>query len=176
MQKTDRIDEFVSLYTQHARRVYSFIRSLVFHQADAEDVFQEVGRVLWEKFDDYTPDTNFVSWAFTICHYKVLQFRRSQRRNAVTVLSEDVVALLDQQSLASQAKGETQQYMLSKCLQELSQHDRMLVESRYAVGESTKSVAEAAGQSIDAIYRALRRIHRLLFECVNRKSAEELLT
>lgn len=175
MLKTDRVDEFVQLYSRHSRRIYGFIRALVPHQPDAEDVFQETGRVLWEKFSDFQSESNFLAWAFAISHNKVLQFRRSQARGPAQ-LSEETHELLDR--TAWEAFGEPHQgnhrlQALETCLQKLSLADRELVDARYAPDATTQRVAEAAGRSLDAIYRSLRRIHATLFDCVRRAMRQE---
>ena len=44
MSHINRVDEFVSLYTQHSLRLRGFVRALVPMQPDADDVFQDVSR------------------------------------------------------------------------------------------------------------------------------------
>jgi DNA-directed RNA polymerase specialized sigma24 family protein len=39
--------------------MYTYIRSQVLSAHDADDIFQEVGAVLWKRFDEYRPDTDF---------------------------------------------------------------------------------------------------------------------
>jgi RNA polymerase sigma-70 factor (ECF subfamily) len=172
MSKTQLADDFVDLYSRYARRIYAFIRTLVPHHADAEDVAQEVGRVLWEKFNTYEPGTDFLSWAFQIAHFKVLQHRRSKARSPA-VLADAVVELIDHEVLNSAANQDARQSALAECMQKLPLSDRQLIEARYKPGETTQSVANSLGRSIDAVYRALRRIHKALFECVRRNLAEE---
>src|SRR4051794_25929811 len=93
VQKSERVDEFVTLYLQNSRRVYGFVRSLVPHKPDADDVFQEVGRTLWEKFDQYEGGTNFLVWAFSIARFAVFHYRRSQSRQP-SRLSDAVFELI----------------------------------------------------------------------------------
>jgi RNA polymerase sigma-70 factor (ECF subfamily) len=61
MNPAERVPEFVQLFAQSSRRIYAYIRTLVPNQADAEDVFQETSKVLWEKFADYEIGTDFCS-------------------------------------------------------------------------------------------------------------------
>ena len=80
MQKVDRVDEFVSLYMQHSLRVRGFVRVLVPTQPDAEDVFQDISRTLWDKFDDFESGTNFLAWALSVARFKVMHYRRVKAR------------------------------------------------------------------------------------------------
>jgi RNA polymerase sigma-70 factor (ECF subfamily) len=165
-------DEFVGLYSRNARRIYAFVRSMVPNQADAEDLAQEVGRVLWEKFDEYELSTDFLAWAIKIAHFKILHYRRNKGRSPVN-LAEGVVELLDQEMIQSAAKQDSRSQALTDCISKLSPADRQVIDARYQAGETPQSVASSLGRSVDSIYRTLRRVHKLLFECVRRRLAEE---
>ena len=72
--------EFVRLYTASSRRIYTYILTLLPNRTDAEDVFQDVSALLWEKFHEFTPGTQFGAWACRIAYFKALKHRS---RNAV---------------------------------------------------------------------------------------------
>ena len=174
MPKVDRVDEFVTLYLQHSRRVYGFIRSLVPNQSDAEDVFQDVGRTLWEKFDEFRQGSSFPTWAFAISHFKVLQYRRLGARLPAS-LNDSVFELIAEDVLIASSHEDQISQFLAECMDKLPPSDRQLLDKRYRQGQTTKSVAEAVGRSVDSIYRALRRIHKTLLICIQRREAEERL-
>ena len=175
VQKSERVDEFVTLYLKYSGRVYGFVRSLVPHKPDAEDVFQEVGRTLWEKFDQYQSGTNFLVWAFSIARFAIFQYRRTRARQPAN-LSDAVFELIAAELLNASAEDDPRYQALAECLQTLPARDRALVDARYRRGETTKSVAASVGRSIDAIYRSLRRIHKALLTCVQQRIAAERLT
>jgi RNA polymerase sigma-70 factor (ECF subfamily) len=172
MQKLERVDEFVSLYLQYSRRIYGFIRSLVPCQQDAEDVFQDASRTLWEKFDQYQSGTSFLVWAFSVAHFKVLQHRRSQTRRMPS-LSDAVLELIVEDLSEFSLQDDVRYEVLNNCLQKLPAGDRDLIEARYRQGQAVKSVASQLGRSADSIYRALRRIHKALLLCVQQGMAKE---
>ena len=58
--QTDQYD-FGRLFVQYQPRIYGYIRSLVADRSDAEDMLQETASVLWQKFDEFTPGTNFLA-------------------------------------------------------------------------------------------------------------------
>jgi RNA polymerase sigma-70 factor (ECF subfamily) len=175
VQKTERVDEFVSLYMQHSLRIRGFVRTLVPIQPDAEDVFQEVGRTLWAKFDQYACGTSFLAWALTIARFKVLEYRRIKMR-LPTSMSDTVFDLIAEEMVAAKETEGPQLTALSECLQMLPQRDRELIDARYRHGQSTKAVAATQSRSIDAIYRSLRRIHKALFTCIQRRISKESAT
>ena len=81
MERPSRSERFAELFHQHGRAIYSCVRALVPHAQDADDVFQETCTVLWEKFDQYRPNINFLAWASRIAHYKILKLRERRYRS-----------------------------------------------------------------------------------------------
>jgi RNA polymerase sigma-70 factor (ECF subfamily) len=172
MHKTDRVDEFVTLYTQHAVRLRGFLRALVPHQSDSEDLYQEVARTLWAKFDTYQSGTNFLGWAMSIARFKVLEYRRQKARLPIN-MSDTVFDLIAEEVMNSANQEDVSLCYLNDCLQSLPARDRELISSRYRHGQSTKTLALALRQSVDAVYRSLRRIHRSLLMCIQQRAANE---
>ncbi len=61
MADEDRVTEFVRLFTTYEVRLRAFAMTLLANHADVEDVLQQANVVLWTKFDDYEPGTNFMA-------------------------------------------------------------------------------------------------------------------
>lgn len=59
LMPSSRAEEFAREFTTHGRFVWSYIRTLVPHKADAEDIFQDVNTKLWQKFDEFESGTTF---------------------------------------------------------------------------------------------------------------------
>jgi len=175
MQKSERVDEFVALYLRYAGRIYGFVRSLVPHKPDADDVFQEVGRTLWEKFDQYESGTNFLFWAFSVARYAIYQYRRTRSRQP-TCLNDAVFELISAELLNYSSEEDPRLLALAECMRHLPEKDQDVIRARYRHGATTKSAAESLGRSVDAIYRSLRRIHKSLLACVQRRIATERAT
>lgn len=171
MNPAERAAEFVDLFSQSARRIYSYIRTLIPNQADGEDVFQETSKVLWEKFSDFQSGTDFCAWALSIAHYKALQARRAHGKSQL-ILSDELERLLEGAAIESRDSADARFHALAECVEKLPATDRVLVDARYSLGATTKAVADAQRRSTDAIYRSLRRIHKSLFDCI-RKSLDE---
>lgn len=167
----DRHDEFLRLFSQHSRRVYEFIATLVFNISDADEVFQDTCVVLWKKFDSYDPEGSFYAWACKIAYLEVLHLRRSSRR--LQVMSEEVLTLLADELLNRSPGSPARQTALEECLEKLDQSDRELVQQRYYHQRRPKEIAERESASVHAIYRSLARLHTSLRECVRRIMARE---
>jgi len=62
---------------------------------------------------------------------------------------------------------------LSRCLQKLNERDRRMVLVRYESGHNVKAAAQACGRTIQGAYKALTRIRKNLYDCVNLEVALE---
>ena len=59
MPDPKRHEEFVSLVRRYTNQMLAYIDALLLNRTDAEDLFQETCIVLWQKFDEFIPGTNF---------------------------------------------------------------------------------------------------------------------
>ena len=162
----DDTKEFVALLTRYSRRIYSFIRTLVPNQADAEDLFQEVSTTLWEKYGTFRKGSDFRAWAFQIAHYKVLNFRQ-RRMHRPQLFGDEMIEKLAHDRLALDDALDARSRALADCYQKLSPADRELVDLRYTEEATILVVAAHTGRSVDFVYKALRRIHGTLYRCID---------
>jgi RNA polymerase sigma-70 factor, ECF subfamily len=130
-------------------------------------VFQEASVTLWQKFDQYRPDTDFRAWACRIAYYKVLKLRDRQIRSPrlfspqfLDLVSEEMIVMSDMLDARTEA--------LLLCRDKLDPGDRDLLERFHRQGATAKEVARWLGRNVHYVYRAIRRIHDTLFECINR--------
>ena len=52
----------LGIWVQNQRRIYGLILALVPNGPDADDIPQETCAVLWQKFDEFDPGTNWADW------------------------------------------------------------------------------------------------------------------
>ena len=162
-----KAQRFLRLFLQNQRRIYAYVLTLLPRRADADDVFQEASLVLWDKFDEAAPPDNFVAWGCRIAYFKVLDFCKKHQRGRV-MFSQ---AMLERVAETAVEHGETLQLderreALVGCLAKLGTRDRDLLGVRFADGATVQSTADQVGRSPDAVYKALARIRRALFDCV----------
>ena len=80
--------------------------------------------------------------------------------------------MLHESALAAVGSMDWRFEALGDCYRKLSKEDRRLLDARYQAGSTVEAIAAAAGRSVHSVYRALRRIHTSLFDCV-RQTREE---
>lgn len=162
---------FLRLFLQSERRVYAYILMLLPNRADAEDVLQEVSLVMWDKFDDQHPPTNFAAWGYKIAYFKVLDYYKKGRRK-VEFSQEMLERIADTAAAQSDSlRSDDRREALAGCVEKLGPTDRDLLTRRYADGATVQTVSRDIGRSADALYKALGRIQYALFECVQRSLA-----
>lgn len=155
------------LFTSHETRMRAFAMSLIPNWADAEEVLQQANMVMWKKFDEFQTGSNFFAWGSRILYLEAMDFRKRQGRARVRFSDQFCRAVAREAVEISDELADRQQ-ALSKCMARLKPAERDLLHHRYEDGGSVETAARALGRSEDAIYSALRRIRKQLFECINR--------
>lgn len=164
----ERRDAFARLFAQHDRWLFAYLVSLLGNAAHAEEVFQEVCVVLWREYETFELGTNFVKWVSVIAHNQVHRFRRQQRRIGPQ-LSDAAVDLLAQDAIERVDLLDSRRDALRRCLEKLPDKDRHLVRHCYSDSRATfKTIAQALGRPVNTVYKALNRIRKVLYECIER--------
>ncbi len=167
MPDAGRTDEFVREFTRNAQRLYAYIFTIMGHDSEADDVFQETSALMWEKFDDFQPGGNFLAWSRRIARFRVLRYFDQKRRRPAAFSDAFLDALdADIEAMADLLEGEM--VSLADCYKKLQPEDRKLIDLRYVPGADTRSVAAALGRPLSTVYRWLARVHRELLDCIER--------
>ena len=163
----------VRLLSQHQRWLFGYLTALLGNPSDAEDVMQEVCVVMWQKHEQFQLGTNFVSWLSVIAYHQVQKFWREKKKQRMFLNVE----LMDQLAQAMPNEFElleARRRALADCASDLRDTDRQLLGQCYGNRNVTaKLVAEELGRPSDTVYKALNRIRKALFECINRKVSAE---
>ena len=165
-EENERHKQLMLLMTQHQRRIFSYIYTLVPDRHDAQDLLQETSLVICEKFHEFTPGTDFVAWACQIAWWRVRAARQKFAR-AKVIFDETVLAAVAQTAVEMSEELDSRQVALERCLQKLPLRDRELVLARYEPGGGAEDAARRSGRSLAAAYKALGRIRKLLLDCVS---------
>ncbi len=168
----DRSKHLMLLMTQHQRRIFGYIYTLVPNRTDAEDILQETSLVVCEKFEQFKPGTDFAAWACQIAYWEVRRARQKFAR-AKVVFNQEVVDAISETAVELAPERSARHEALAKCLQKLHPRDRELLLTRYEPGSGVEEAAQRSGRTLEAAYKALARLRKLLHDCVsNQLSAE----
>jgi RNA polymerase sigma-70 factor, ECF subfamily len=174
MNQDSRTSQFVSLYASCQRQIYVYVRSHIRSAADCDDVMQEVGAVLWAKFDTYRPGESFARWAFGIARLEILKYCRQQSRRAVGLQAE-LSALVAKETLEISEMADALSESLRKCVEKLSPWNRVVLRQRFELGKSVREIAQRFGLAEVSVYKTLQGIYDALYECVQTDVRGEML-
>jgi RNA polymerase sigma-70 factor, ECF subfamily len=168
----DRRAEFAMRLRSHQTQLFGYIYSLVRNFDDADDLFQQMSLVLWDKFDQFDPSRSFVNWACGVARYEVLNFVRARGRNRLYFSDELSLVLVEAQESLEHEQLLERRDALAGCMKKLRQKDRELVEAFYERPACIHDVARSSGRSTHSLHNSIRRIRRALFDCVQHRLAQ----
>lgn len=175
MTESQKPEEFVDLYSRHQAKLLRFVVALVSNLDDAEDILQETSRVLWERFDDYEPNTNFLAWARKVALMRVFEYRRSSARRA-KLLPDETLERIVQQWEIDENSGllSDRAEAIQLCVSQLRDAERQLLHQRYVVGQRVNQIAEYSLRTVNAVSKSLERIRNALYRCVKARLASNV--
>ena len=159
------IESFIRLLTSNQERIYAYILSLVAARCDADDVMQEVTAVMWRKFDEFEPGSDFAAWGMTIARYKVMNFRK-QLQNRPSYLNDETIQILEADLKNTLKKQDDRLDALKICIQKLTRIEANLIRLRYYEEVSAQDIAKRIGKHIRTVYKLFARIQTQLLYCV----------
>jgi RNA polymerase sigma-70 factor, ECF subfamily len=163
---------FVQAFARCEPGLRAFVRALVPTWDDTEEVVQQTCVVLWRKYDEFEPGTDFLSWAFTVARFEALKYRRTRARDR-HVFSEELIAMLADEGGAESARRESERRALEGCIQKLAPHQRELIERCYGGTSTIREAAESLQRSATGLYKALDRVRSALLACIEQTLARE---
>lgn len=165
-------EAFVRLFVAHEMRLRSFLRSLLSHWSDVDEVMQETSIVAWRKFSQFDPDSNFMAWAAAIARFEALKCQRKHARERL-VFSDDLFDLIADESLAETDALERHRLALQECLEKLDAPQRQLLQVAHTPGVKLHELAARSGRSVQALYKTVQRLRALLQDCAERQLRKE---
>lgn len=166
MDEQDRHNLFAELITRYQSQLYGYIFALVRNREDADDLFQSVGMILWQKFGTFRPDSSFISWAGQTTRFVVCNFLKRKKR--LVYVSEELSEALVETARETQSDA-TDFYLaaLNRCKSKLGVEDEELLKLRYVEELSTRQIAEHMGRAQASVCHSLARIRHWLFKCIH---------
>ena len=163
---------YSSLLDQERLRIFNYIRTLVPHYSDAEDVYQHVCLTLWKKFDEFDQERDFFSWACGITFYSVCNHRRSMRKDR-HYFSQELIEAMAQHREHDLSKYNTRIEYLRDCMNCLNPTDQQLLQKTVLEKQSIKEFAKTADRALQTLYNRLAILRRELAECILSKLQSE---
>ncbi len=158
---------FIKLFTANHRRIFGFVVSICPHWADADEIFQRVSLVLWEKWPEYQDNGKFLAWALQVARLEVVKFLSQQNRRK-EIFSDEVLLAIQARTCEVSPELHERMTALQDCLMRLPEGKRSLVRQCYGGTGKIKEVALAMGLEAQVLYLKLQRIRKTLHQCVDK--------
>jgi RNA polymerase sigma factor (sigma-70 family) len=150
-------DDFDSLVSRHAGRVYAFCLRTTGSAQDAEDLTQATFLAAYESLGNYNSDRPFTPWLFGIAANQCRMWHRRRHRTPETpgrVLETVEDPLPTPESVYEQAESAA---TIRRVLSGMPGTYRDAVALRCLEGMSTREIADALGLSLEAAAKRLAR-------------------
>ncbi len=172
MDQDRRTLDFLRLFVRHQQEIYAYLLILVPHEHDADDLFQDGMAVMWQKFDQFRPGTNFAAWGVRIMHYLVLDYRRKAARSKRFLMKDVIFEALADHIPAIQDEIAIRIEALRKCQASLDDRAKEIIKMRFERNVSIEDIAVHLKRSPRQVFRILGQISNVLLRCMNRTLAE----
>ena len=159
-------EAFLKEFAPHHDRLFAYLFSLLPHRPDAEDVFQRTSLILWQKFDQWQPGTDFLAWACGVAFYEARNFIRVASRDRLR-FSDALLDTLAQERAATLRRRDDRVAALQECLKKLDQGERELLQKAYVDEESIRELARRDGQAAQTLYNRLNLVRKQLLRCTD---------
>ncbi len=164
--------EFLKLFLRHQQEIYAYILTLVPHVHDADDLFQNGMSVMWRKFDQFQPGTNFAAWGVQIMRYEILDYRRKLARTKRVVMEDPLFEVLMEHMPTVQDEMAARIEALRTCQALLDNRAKRILKMRYEHNTSIVEIASYLKVSRRHVYHILGQINRVLLRCMRRTLAQ----
>lgn len=168
---SDRRTLFAEYLHRNRSRLFAYVYALVRNLTDADDVFQQTALALWRRFDSYDPGRSFLNWALGVARLETATWLRTRARDRLRFSDELTLMLIEAFAGLPDDETTARQDALPGCVDKLPETDRRLLTECYLRGADVASVAARLGRSPQSVHNSLRRIRRVLFDCVERAVA-----
>ena len=163
-------EQFAALWTAAQPTISAFIRTLIPHYQQADEVLQRVAVTLVRKFDQYDPSRPFGAWAIGVAKYEVLYYRRERATDKHLFGDEIVEQVASRYELFTEDIDPIRE-ALRHCLEQLKGRSKRVIELRYRRGMRSNAIAEEMLLSPGAVRMLLCRVREKLRHCIERRTA-----
>jgi len=155
-----------ALVTRHRGRIFAMIRNMIYQEADAWDLSQEVFIKAWNALPRFEAKARFSTWLYRIAHNVVYDWTRKRKLESVGELNDEIFARerIDSDSATTPSGGESPDETMAHgelrakieaALAKVSPEHREVVLLKDVQGLSYKEIADVMACSIGTVMSRL---------------------
>lgn len=170
-KKTGDLDVLGRLYSRYMHLVYGVCLNYLKEEEGAKDAVMQIFEELILKLKVHEVQ-QFKSWLHVLTRNHCLMILRRQSRNTTVPLDENFVETTDFVHLDPDDLKETQLGLMEKCMQTLTEEQRVSVDLFYLQEKCYKEVAALTGYELVKVKSYIQNGKRNLKICIERNSSE----
>ena len=175
--QSEAIQRAAAEFIHDRHRLGAFVNGLLRDAHAAEDVLQEVWVRLAAEVEKGTRLENQAAWCRGVARNLIRRQWEQQQSAKVLVDSIVLETFLERVELAFAEVDDDdawaeRQHALDECVAALPERSRRMLTLRYESRASMEVVAEAMGQTFEAVTKSLYGVRRALLDCVERKLSQ----
>lgn len=170
-ENRSHVDKYHRLLYQNQGRIYAYVISLVGNYSDSDDIMQDTISVMWRRFEDFEAGSDFVAWGIKIAHYKIMEYRRQQKKQGIIQYNDEIFKELPARAMKSSENLNYQTETLKKCLKKLQRFKEQyftVITLKFFENSSTNDIAKRVGVSIPNVYKLMSRAYGYLLICMKK--------
>ena len=155
-----------ALVTRHRGRIFAMIRNMIYQEADAWDLSQEVFIKAWNALPRFEAKARFSTWLYRIAHNVVYDWTRKRKIESVGELNDEIFERerIDSDSVTTPSGGESPDETMAHgelrakieaALAKVSPEHREVVLLKDVQGFSYKEIADVMACSIGTVMSRL---------------------
>lgn len=162
---------FAGLVRLYQEAVWRIAAALLRDRDATENLVQQVFVDAYFHLDQYAPDTDFGAWIRTVARNRLRKELRSAGREdrRLAGYRERLAERLRAEATGPHDAADDYVAALRGCREALPPRDAALIRLRYEKGLSFDAIAQAQGQSAEAVQRMISRIRFRLRDCIRSK-------
>jgi RNA polymerase sigma-70 factor, ECF subfamily len=173
--QSNLVDEFMRHYGRHQRQLFLYIFSLLPNVNDAEELLQQTNFILWKKFSEFRPGSNFMAWGSRVAYLEVLKYYEARKKLAQP-FDPRFFEVVSEKMRENADYFEKETIALHFCMEKLNQSEQELLRLCYSEGADVKSVATMLRKSASSVYKTLGKIREALLNCISLQLNQEEMT
>jgi RNA polymerase sigma-70 factor, ECF subfamily len=157
---------FSGLVSRHRDGVYSFVRHVIGHEADAEDLAQEAFIRAYSALGRFRKGAPFQPWLYTIAANLCRTHLRRSRRRPLSLEEGAADVEAPASDPADTVERREEQRRVLAAIRSLPVEQRMIVVLRHLHGYSYQEISAVVGLPVSTVEHRLRAARKLLRECL----------
>lgn len=161
-------EELAALWTNAQTPVAAFIRTLLRHRGDSDEVLQRTAMTLVRKYREYDRQRSFVAWAIGVAKLEVLAYWRERTSDRHVFDGELVERITESHKRLAEERPAIIE-LLPHCIGELDGRAHEAIRLRYGKQLQTQQIAKAMQLTHGAARMLLTRARTSLRLCMERQ-------